>query len=385
RKNRRDNGDGTIGVDLNRNYSFGFGLDDGSSSRTSSGVYRGTAAFSEPETQAVRDLMEGSFGRSFDTSLSYHSHGQLVLYPYNYTVEPVENVAYYDDIAAEMAGLINESHTNDQYDYTYGPSSERLYLASGTFTDWAHGTQDATAIVIELRPNGAPFFELPPADIIPTCRENLPAFLFLAEESMIPEARSADADADGFLDEDDYCLDSPTGSTVDRVGCAETEQDLDGDGVANIDDACPDTPPAQQIARDGCRVPTAFTLRVTSRPASVAIEVTPPDIDGAGAGDTGSTGFTREYGQETSITLTAPDAVDDRRFVWWVIDAQPQSVGQRIVTIDASNDLEVNAVYAIPRPSTPCGVLGLPGFLVIFGSLTAFRIARRAPVRQSLP
>ena len=62
----------------------------------------------------------------------------------------------------------------------------------------------------------------------------------------------------------------------------------------------------------------------------------------------------------SSITMTAPDAVDDRRFVWWVIDAQPQNIGRRTVTIDASDDVSAEAVYAIPRPSAPCGVFGLP-------------------------
>ncbi|MCF8451449.1 MAG: hypothetical protein K9G49_16375, partial [Taibaiella sp.] len=53
RKNLRDNMDGTYGVDLNRNYGITWGFDDiGSSPVSSTQTYRGTAAFSEPETQA---------------------------------------------------------------------------------------------------------------------------------------------------------------------------------------------------------------------------------------------------------------------------------------------------------------------------------------------
>ncbi|HKB15462.1 MAG TPA: M14 family metallopeptidase, partial [Planctomycetota bacterium] len=49
RKNRRPNGDGTFGVDLNRNYGFQWGIDNtGSSPNTNSETYRGTAPFSEP-------------------------------------------------------------------------------------------------------------------------------------------------------------------------------------------------------------------------------------------------------------------------------------------------------------------------------------------------
>ena len=49
RKNRRDNGDGSFGVDLNRNYGLAWGIDDdGSSPDPFSDVYRGPSAFSEP-------------------------------------------------------------------------------------------------------------------------------------------------------------------------------------------------------------------------------------------------------------------------------------------------------------------------------------------------
>ena len=52
RKNRRLNGDGSYGVDLNRNFGFQWGYDNSGSSPTpSSETYRGTAPFSEPEIQ----------------------------------------------------------------------------------------------------------------------------------------------------------------------------------------------------------------------------------------------------------------------------------------------------------------------------------------------
>src|SRR5690606_34974590 len=63
RKNRRDNGDGTFGVDLNRNWGHMWGTSlphaSGGSSRTRSEVYWGTGPFSEPETQAMRDYVLG--------------------------------------------------------------------------------------------------------------------------------------------------------------------------------------------------------------------------------------------------------------------------------------------------------------------------------------
>jgi hypothetical protein len=82
RKNRRDNGDGSYGVDLNRNWGFEWGYDnDGSSPAPSNDLYRGPSAFSEPETQALRDFCNA---REFTIWLSYHTYGELLLFPWGY-------------------------------------------------------------------------------------------------------------------------------------------------------------------------------------------------------------------------------------------------------------------------------------------------------------
>ena len=59
RKNRRVNANGSIGVDLNRNWGAGWG-GGGSSGIAASDIYRGTAPFSEPETQAMRDFYQSN-------------------------------------------------------------------------------------------------------------------------------------------------------------------------------------------------------------------------------------------------------------------------------------------------------------------------------------
>ncbi|MCA9277975.1 MAG: hypothetical protein H6815_04215 [Phycisphaeraceae bacterium] len=58
RKNRRDNGDGTFGVDLNRNYPFGWGEACAGSNRAKSETYVGPSAASEPETQTMLAFAE---------------------------------------------------------------------------------------------------------------------------------------------------------------------------------------------------------------------------------------------------------------------------------------------------------------------------------------
>ena len=90
RKNLRDNdGDGQItiadGVDLNRNFDSHWGYEDeGSSPIWSSGQYRGLAPNSEPETQAVIDFIQDN---DFKFVISYHTYGNLILYPWGWQVK----------------------------------------------------------------------------------------------------------------------------------------------------------------------------------------------------------------------------------------------------------------------------------------------------------
>lgn len=71
RKNRRNNGDGTYGVDLNRNFAVRFkkGTD------TSLSTYSGPEAFSEPETAAIRDFVLAH--KNITVALDYHSQGNV--------------------------------------------------------------------------------------------------------------------------------------------------------------------------------------------------------------------------------------------------------------------------------------------------------------------
>jgi hypothetical protein len=71
RKNRRPNLDGTMGVDLNRNYAYNWGWDnEGSSAEGLDETYRGTNPYSEPETDIMRQLAER---QKFVLAVSYHS------------------------------------------------------------------------------------------------------------------------------------------------------------------------------------------------------------------------------------------------------------------------------------------------------------------------
>lgn len=178
RKNRRDNGDGTFGVDLNRNWAYGWG-GGGSSGDTSSLTYRGPAPFSEPETQAMSNFISSL--PNIVAHMDYHSYSQLILWPFgNECIAPPEpDATTFSTVGNTMQSLIQAVHGEF---YQPGPICLTLYQASGGSVDWTYAAEGCLAYTIELRPDSAnPGFELPPSQILPTCEENLPAILHLSE------------------------------------------------------------------------------------------------------------------------------------------------------------------------------------------------------------
>ncbi|MDZ7374134.1 MAG: M14 family zinc carboxypeptidase [candidate division KSB1 bacterium] len=132
RKNRRRNANGTYGVDLNRNYGFMWGFDDvGSSPEPSSEVYRGEAPFSEPETQAFRDLC---LREPFRIVLSLHSFGRLVLFPWGYIPENTPDHEVFRALADSMVGYNRYTPRN--------AASGVIYLTNGEACDWLYGEQE---------------------------------------------------------------------------------------------------------------------------------------------------------------------------------------------------------------------------------------------------
>ncbi len=172
RKNRRNNG-GSFGVDLNRNWSVGFG-GRGSSSNRRSQIYRGPHAFSEPETRALRDLITRE---PVVAHIDFHSFGQMVLYPWGYTKKPSPDRDRFAALGDAMASAIVGTH-GERYKLM---SAAELYAAGGTALDWSYEEGGAYGFTIELRPTGGSGFVLPPEQIIPTCDEGLAAVLALAE------------------------------------------------------------------------------------------------------------------------------------------------------------------------------------------------------------
>ncbi|MEO1262636.1 MAG: M14 family zinc carboxypeptidase [Bacteroidota bacterium] len=148
RKNRRDNGDGSYGVDLNRNYPFQWGFDDdGSSPNTSSETYRGPSPGSEPETQMI---MEFCNAHEFQIALCYHTHGDLLIYPWGYVDGPSPD----DEIFKGFASFMVKENN-----YLAGYASETVgYTVNGTSDDWFYGEQATKSRILSMTPEVGPQF-----------------------------------------------------------------------------------------------------------------------------------------------------------------------------------------------------------------------------------
>jgi len=130
RKNRSLNADGTRGVDLNRNYAYEWGFDDnGSSPFPDDETYRGTAPFSEPESQAIKFMVEQIAKPS--VVLNYHGFGNLLLYPWGYGVDLNPEFATFTSLADAFTECNN---------FNPGFPFETVgYFANGGADDWIFG------------------------------------------------------------------------------------------------------------------------------------------------------------------------------------------------------------------------------------------------------
>ena len=174
RKNRRNNGNGSMGVDLNRNYGHNWGYDNtGSSPNSSSDTYRGPSAFSEPETQAMRDLCNS---RDFKLALNYHTYSNLLIYPWGYIASFLTpDSAVYIEYASDMTQFNG---------YTYGTGDQTVgYLVNGDSDDWMYGEQISKNKILAMTPEVGSFsdgFWPSQSRIYPLAEENVYPNLFAA-------------------------------------------------------------------------------------------------------------------------------------------------------------------------------------------------------------
>jgi hypothetical protein len=116
-------------------------------------------------------------------AISFHSYGELILYPYGYTYDAKTSDMTADDhatflaLSRQMAGM--NGYTAQQ--------ASALYITSGDAGDWLFGKQGVFAVTFEMFPvSGAPAF-YPPASVIDReTQRNLPAVVYMARMADAP-------------------------------------------------------------------------------------------------------------------------------------------------------------------------------------------------------
>lgn len=175
RKNRHSYG-GTgyqVGVDLNRNYSVNFG-GTGSSGTTTSTIYRGPSAFSEPETQNLKNFV---ISRNFTIAFNYHSYSDVLIRP---DPNDITLTSLEDRIYNVHGSLLSKYNC-----YTPGTDLETLnYKASGVSDTWFFAGDLASkgkifAYTPEVGTTSEGFWP-PSSRIIPLAKDNVYANLQMA-------------------------------------------------------------------------------------------------------------------------------------------------------------------------------------------------------------
>ena len=130
RKNRRDNGNGIFGVDLNRNFGYMWGYDnEGSSSNPNYIDYRGTGPFSEPETQTIREFCAD---HNFSVSANYHTYWNVVFTPWGYNLEQsIDSIIF--------NRLVDNATVFNNYINGFDLSPYENYPSNGDVLDWMYG------------------------------------------------------------------------------------------------------------------------------------------------------------------------------------------------------------------------------------------------------
>ncbi|MCI0664870.1 MAG: peptidase M14, partial [Acidobacteria bacterium] len=148
-----------LGIDLNRNHSFQWGVVNTPAEPVCGQTYPGPAAASEPETRAIQDLFLSLFPDQrgpFDSDpvprnatgimITLHSYSDLVLWPWGTTVVKAPNAAELEMIGKKFASY--NGYTPQQ--------SIDLYPTSGTTDDWSYGELGIASFTFEIGPISGP-------------------------------------------------------------------------------------------------------------------------------------------------------------------------------------------------------------------------------------
>lgn len=170
RKNRRQNADGSYGVDLNRNFPIGFVK----STSPSSNVYGGPEPFSEPETRALKNFVDTH--KNIAIALDYHSQGNVFFPAHDFRHEDTIDTTDLNVLCANMAEEARKV-SNRLYGIHQGKPPAKLIGGSGREYYYSKGI---IASVVEVgAQNISDYMDVMKENI----HENIPALLAALKET----------------------------------------------------------------------------------------------------------------------------------------------------------------------------------------------------------
>ncbi|CAL4063235.1 unnamed protein product, partial [Meganyctiphanes norvegica] len=163
------------GVDANRNFDIHFG-EVGASTAHCMPDFEGEFAFSEKESQAIRDALTPLANR-LTAYFTIHSYSELWMTPYGFTSDKPSN--WPEQMRVAEYG-VNYLKAVNGIEYQFGNIHDIIYAVSGGSSDWAYEVLGVPySYALELRPKmGNPYtFMLPPSYIIPVGNETMTGIL----------------------------------------------------------------------------------------------------------------------------------------------------------------------------------------------------------------
>ncbi len=192
-----------FGTDNNRNFSFQWGLHNGSSTAACSQTYRGPSAASDPETLAIQNKVSSLIPQQRIPDLTHaapltttgvyqnmHSNAALDIYPWGWGTSPAPNGTQLANIGAHISASNAYPAGNN---YQYCQPGVCLYNVDGDAIDWAYGQLGAAAFTTEV--DGNDFF-VPLSEVNNTIwPDNKGALLYEAKIARTPYQEAYGPDA----------------------------------------------------------------------------------------------------------------------------------------------------------------------------------------------
>ncbi|ERL90628.1 hypothetical protein D910_07975 [Dendroctonus ponderosae] len=124
----------------------------GASNNSCLNTYAGPEAFSEPESRALRNMVQNHLENA-RLYLTFHSYGEYLLYPWGYAVVYPDNAEELQSLGNLAAEAIASASTIGS-SYLVANSAAALYAAAGASDDWVKSVGVELAYTVEL-PDGA--------------------------------------------------------------------------------------------------------------------------------------------------------------------------------------------------------------------------------------